>query len=118
MRKSAKGPNRARARLLTPRHYCGPVGFRRPREDAAFSRRWRSFTSTYVSLFDSARLPGLLRHDRHQFNLFLMHGYVDDGSGFSTDEMDAQQWAALDRLVAAYVAEFYDPGVALGPRPD
>jgi hypothetical protein len=60
----------------------------------------------------------VLREDHRLFDDFPMHGFLGDGSGFDTEQLDAVQWTALDKLVAAYVFSFYDPGLGLGPRPD
>jgi hypothetical protein len=94
------------------------VGYRRPKQTAELARRWRDFTEQQHRLFDDAGLPGVLREDHRLFDDFLMHGFLADGSGFDAGQLDAVQWSALDELVAAYVSRFYDPGVALGPRPD
>lgn len=92
------------------------MGYRRPEQNAELERRWRDFTSDEQRLFDEAGLPGVLRSDHRVFDHFLMHGFLDDGSGFDVGQLDAVQRIALDQLVGVYVLRFYDPGVALGPR--
>ena len=94
------------------------MAYRRPTEAAAMAGRWRQFTDRQHHLFENAGLPGSLIHDRGLFDYFLMHGDIEDGSGFDTSQLHPRQWKALDELVDEYVSQYYDPGVSLGPRPE
>ena len=57
-------------------------GYRRPKESAAVAKRWREFSDGQRHVFERAGLPGSLMHDQKLFDDFLMHGYIEDGSGF------------------------------------
>lgn len=100
------------------------MGFRRSKDAAHRARDWREFTATHRNLFDAAGLPGVLADDHEAFIDFLMHGFLSmpgglaDGTRADTRDLNAQQWKALDGLVALYVERFGDPGVSLGPRLD
>jgi hypothetical protein len=91
------------------------MGFRRSKDAAHESLRWREFLHDQEDVLAAAGLPGALS-DHERFLYFIEHGYVPmpgghaDGTMFSVDELDTSQRRALGRLLSVYVADFYAPG--------
>lgn len=93
------------------------MGFRRSKEEARVTLRWRDFRADQKQLFEKAGLPGSMA-DRRIFDEFLMEAFVEmpgglaHGVAFNLDELRPDQREALGQLVALYVDRFPDPGVA------
>jgi hypothetical protein len=86
-----------------------PVGFRRSKAAAQERMKWHNFVAAHADLFRSAGLPESLA-DRERFFYFMEHGYLDDGSGFSTTALSCSEQEALRELTRRFVATFETDG--------
>lgn len=85
------------------------MSFRRSKTAAHEAMKWREFVATHRDLFARAGLPGTLAN-RDLFTYFMEHGYVDDGSGFSTVGLDSDQRRALREVARVYIEGFEPDG--------
>ncbi len=85
------------------------MSFRHSKAASHEAMKWREFIATSRDLFARAGIPGTLA-DRELFVYFMEHGYVDDGSGFSTARLDSDQRRALREVARVYVEGFEPDG--------
>jgi hypothetical protein len=90
--------------------------FRRQKAAAEKQRSWQNFCQANSNFLQAAGIPPALYESKKNFDVFLMHGYIDlqpEITRFNVDQLSPLQQDLLVEVVVRYLqAGFADPGIS------
>jgi hypothetical protein len=96
------------------------MSFRRSKQRALESRRWKQFVEQNSARLEASGLPLLIYQSQEMFDDFLMNGFIDhheDPSRFSAEQLlDFQLDIVADLIVDYLNFGFGNPGLSLPPE--
>ena len=87
------------------------MGYRRSKNSVAAARHWSTFVARNNRVIEAAGLPQAVTESIDHWDDLLMHGYLDhhdDPTGFTTEQLSDEQYAALLQLVESYFVNGYE----------